>query len=129
MSQPFHKQTILEYLWQFPIGINIWISNFRGCICRGGKDSNWFYYFFNCHWLLSFILWIKYLPPSYKHPCYTKIYYFIMNVTFIIILGAKYGGYTCGVWSLWHFLTVKHLQSTTPGQPTKVIRAMIDYVR
>jgi len=42
---------------------------------------------------------------------------------------AKYGGYTCGVWSLWHFLTVKHLQSTTPGQPTKVIRAMIDYVR
>lgn len=41
----------------------------------------------------------------------------------------KYGGYTCGVWSLWHFLTVAQLQATTPGQPTQVIEAMIDYVR
>ena len=40
MWQPFHKQTILEYLWQFPIGINIWISNFREFIWRGGgKDQ------------------------------------------------------------------------------------------
>ena len=39
-----------------------------------------------------------------------------------------FGGYSCGVWSLWHFLTVAQLEAGQ-GQPRDVLRAMVSYLR
>ena len=41
---------------------------------------------------------------------------------------ARYGGYSCGLWSLWHALTVAQLEAGA-GDPRAVLRAMISYVR
>jgi len=41
---------------------------------------------------------------------------------------AKYGGYTCGLWSLWHYLTVAQLEAGS-GDPRDVLRSMVSYVR
>ena len=41
---------------------------------------------------------------------------------------AKYGGYTCGLWSLWHYLTVAQLEAGA-GDPRDVLRSMVSYVR
>ena len=40
----------------------------------------------------------------------------------------KYGGYTCGLWSLWHYLTVAQLEAGD-GDPRDVLRSMVSYVR
>ena len=40
----------------------------------------------------------------------------------------KFGGYSCGVWSLWHFLSVAQLEAEE-GDPRDVLRAMVSYVR
>ena len=42
--------------------------------------------------------------------------------------GDQYGGYTCGLWSLWHYLTVAQLETRT-GDPGQVLRSMVSYVR
>ena len=39
-----------------------------------------------------------------------------------------YGGYTCGLWTLWHFLTVAQAEAAS-GDPTDVLLAMTHYVR
>jgi len=39
-----------------------------------------------------------------------------------------YGGYTCGLWTLWHFLTVAQAEAAS-GDPTDVLMAMTSYVR
>ena len=39
-----------------------------------------------------------------------------------------YGGYTCGLWTLWHFLTVAQAEAGS-GDPTDVLMAMTSYVR
>ena len=42
--------------------------------------------------------------------------------------GPQYGGYTCGVWTLWHYLTVaQHTCDTC--EAGHVLRSMINYVR
>lgn len=40
----------------------------------------------------------------------------------------KFGGYSCGLWSLWHYLTVAQLE-VGEGESDEVLRAMISYVR
>ena len=39
-----------------------------------------------------------------------------------------YGGYTCGLWTLWHFLTVAQAEAAS-GDPTDVLMGMTSYVR
>lgn len=39
-----------------------------------------------------------------------------------------YGGYTCGLWTLWHFLTVAQAEAAS-GDPTDVLMTMTHYVR
>ena len=40
----------------------------------------------------------------------------------------NFGGYSCGLWSLWHFLTVAQLEAGL-GDPREVLRAMVSFVR
>ena len=40
----------------------------------------------------------------------------------------NFGGYSCGLWSLWHFLTVAQLEAGL-GHPREVLRAMVSFVR
>ena len=41
---------------------------------------------------------------------------------------AQYGGFTCGAWQLWHYLTVAQVEAGH-GIPTAVLSAMLSWVR
>ena len=44
----------------------------------------------------------------------------------------QFGGFPCGLWQLWHTLTIGHRQATmgrTVEEPRVVLRAMVTYVR
>ena len=46
----------------------------------------------------------------------------------ILITAGQYGGYPCGLWTLWHVLTVNQA-NTGEGEPREVLTAMKNYIQ